>query len=44
MITQGNKINFFSIAKAVLTLFGQVWGADSKSVLILFVAGKVLKL
>ena len=41
----GQQNQLFSSVKAVLTVFGLVWDADSKSVLIFFfVARKILKL
>ena len=42
MTTQGNKINFFPVAKAILTVFYLFWDADYKFVLIFVVEGKVL--
>ena len=44
MVTQGNKNQLFSVAKAILTVFFLFWNADYKFVLIFVVEGKVLEL
>ena len=44
MITQGNKINFILVAKAILTVLFLFWNADYKFVPVFVVEGKVLEL